>query len=140
MINPFVGAKALIKIVGKDESQAPVIVAHPAIQTTEAVDTTVQTRNGNIRTQFAWFLSLREPNPNGAFAGQPAILVSSYENIRFLSPRQSAVEGLDIEDGAMLDLAVVEARYEEQQDARLLARAVGAAPATVSLADLVNAE
>lgn len=132
------GYKAFVSILGQDADGQTIEVLHPEVQISEAVTEMVTTRAGRtIPASFAWFISLREPNPNGAFAGQPPILVLNRENVKFQTPREGYVEGLDVLGAEVLSVEALHARYAAEQAARRIARGpLATATAAVSAEEI----
>lgn len=103
----------------------------PALQVSEAVQTTVELANGKkVPALIAEVISLRTTNPaNGPVT---SYLTSTPENLRFSPLRFNSVPGLDYdpETGEVLSLEALEQRRGEDIRARQLALA----PTRVALA------
>lgn len=107
----------------------------PAIQI--GPDETVQITLANGKTRFATFadmLSLREANPDGAYAGTQYLQLTR-ENKAFTTLRFDNVPGLDYdpETGAILSIEELETRRAAQIVANQAARSANRVLQTVEL-------
>lgn len=106
-------------------------VSFPAVQSGDSWIENVTLPNGKTRPQeFASLISLRTPNPDGEYAGQPAYLhYSPRENMFFAPRRFDHVVGIDVDvDGTILTVADLEMRRSADIAARQNVLVAAAAP------------
>ncbi len=102
------------------------------VQSEPEAGTVVTSRGVTIQTSFVEVLTLREPNPDGPNAQNPAYLRVSKENAAFLTGRYTSAIGLDVDENnvPMTPEALETARGVDIQR-RGAARIAAAAPVTV---------
>lgn len=106
--------------------------AIPGLQVSEARTESVPLPSGKvILAQFADILTLRETNPDGDNPGVKYLALTP-ENLRFSTLRFTNVEGLDVEDGALLSIEELEARRLLDIQTRQTATLANRAPAVVA--------